>query len=117
MRISGEMGDAAVLEELGRRIARARLERNRTQAELATEAGIAQRTLAYLEEGRPPSATTLLRTLRALGLLERVDALVPDASPSPLELAATVGRGRRRATGTRRHPDERAEPWRWGDGR
>jgi transcriptional regulator with XRE-family HTH domain len=48
--------DVALLQELGQRIARLRLERNLTQPQLAEQAGISKRTLERLESGgTPPS--------------------------------------------------------------
>ena len=51
MKISKEIGDKAIVRELGERLARTRLERNLTQAELAEQAGIAKRTLERIEAG------------------------------------------------------------------
>jgi transcriptional regulator with XRE-family HTH domain len=117
VRITDEMGDGAVLAEVGRRLARARLERNLTQEALATEAGVSLRTVKYLEDGHAPTATTLIRVLRALDLLHALDGLLPDGAPSPLELAGRGGRERRRATGRRPDDGAPAGPWRWGDER
>ncbi len=106
------MTDAAVLSEIGQRVERLRLQRNITQAALAREAGISRRTLVRLEQGEEGvSATTLLRVLRALGLLEHVEQLVPEALPSPLEQLRSQGRRRRRASGSKR--DDVAAPWTW----
>ena len=52
MRITSELTDSTVLTELGGRIARARLDRNLTQAGLAHEAGISTPTLKRLERGQ-----------------------------------------------------------------
>lgn len=112
MQITPLLTDAAVLAEIGSRIDRIRLERNITQAELAREAGISRRTLVRLEQGEERvGATTLLRVLRALGYLEGVEHLVPDALPSPIEQLRAQGQKRRRASGARR--DDVAAPWTW----
>ena len=112
MQITSLLTDAAVLAEIGARIERLRLERNITQQELAREAGISRRTLVRLEQGEERvGAATLLRVLRALGLLERLEQLVPDALPSPIEQLRSQGRQRQRATGSKR--DDTAAPWTW----
>ena len=112
MRITSLLTDTAVLTELGSRIERVRLERNITQAALASEAGVSRRTLVRLEEGEEGvSAATLLRVLRALGLLEHVDQLVPDELPSPIQHLRSQGRRRQRASGSKR--DDTAAPWSW----
>jgi len=76
--------DAAVLLQLGERIAQRRLALNRTQRELAKEAGVSPRTLARLEAGASTQLTNLIRVLRALDLLRNMDALVPAPTASPL---------------------------------
>jgi len=82
------------------------------EAKLAREAGISRRTLVRLEQGEDGvSAATLLRVLRALGLLEHVDQLVPDALPSPIEQLRSQGRRRQRARGSKR--EDVAAPWTW----
>jgi transcriptional regulator with XRE-family HTH domain len=114
MRITPSMTDAAVLSELGRRLERLRLERNITQETLATEAGISLRTLARLERGEEAvGATTLLRVLRALDLVDRVEQLVPEPLPSPIEELRSRGRRRQRATGEQR--GGATIPWTWDD--
>jgi transcriptional regulator with XRE-family HTH domain len=65
------MSDEALLQELGQRIARLRLERNLTQAQLAEQAGISKRTLEHLEAGAAATKLSLfLRVLRQLDLLK-----------------------------------------------
>jgi hypothetical protein len=47
--------DASLLGELGRRLARTRLARNLSKAEVAHEAGVARPTVQRIEAGRPVS--------------------------------------------------------------
>lgn len=117
MVISGQLTDEVVLEELGRRVARARLERNVGQADLAAEAGVGVATLKRLERGRAVASTSLIRVLRALGLLEGLDRAVPEPLPSPLEQLRLHGRERRRAGRPRSSSESDADTdtWRWGD--
>jgi transcriptional regulator with XRE-family HTH domain len=109
-----DMTDSAVLAELGLRLARVRLRKNLAQAELADEAGVSKRTLIRLEHGESTQLTNLIRVLRALGLLENLDALVPPPGPSPMEQLRMRRRERQRASpkGTARGP---AKPWTWAD--
>jgi len=78
MPIQRLMSDEALLQELGRRIARLRLERNLSQAQLAEQAGISKRTLEGLEAGA--AATQLSLFLRVLwgcpGSMDRHPAVV-----------------------------------------
>ncbi len=113
--MSDLQGDDALLQELGTRIERVRLSRNLTQAALAVEAGVSKRTIERLEAGE--TATRLagfLRVCRVLGLLDRVDQLVPEPTPSPMALLKLRGRERKRASGTHVAEAPR-EKWSWGE--
>jgi transcriptional regulator with XRE-family HTH domain len=101
MQIGNLLTDSAVLQELGERLARTRLERNLTQAQLAHEAGLAPLTVLRLERGEGVKLTSLVRVLRVLGMLEALDRLIPEPTPSPIELVKLQGRRRRRASGAR----------------
>lgn len=107
------MSDAAALAELGRRIARHRLNRNMTQEALAAEAGISAPTLQRMERGRSTQTSNLVRVLRALDLIGNLDALVSEPAPSPVQQVRLQGRIRRRASSKRKPED--TEPWSWGD--
>jgi putative transcriptional regulator len=117
MKLSKQLTDAAILRELGGRLAAARLARNLTQAALAQEAGVSKRTVERLESGEVAARLSgWVRVCRALGLIERFEALIPAATPSPVEQLKLAGRERKRASG-RRQPATRApRKWKWGDG-
>ena len=117
MRIASQTTDAAILREMGERLARARLERNLTQVQLAEQAGISKPTVQRLESGNVATQlSSFLRVCRVLDLLERLDALVPQPVPSPVEQLKHQGRKRRRAS---RPKAARPSPrkWKWGDER
>ena len=92
------MSDRAILRELGGRLRRARLERNLSQRLVAERAGLSRVTVGKLERGIPSSLLTLIQFMRALGLLDELEAFLPDPGPSPLELARRRGQPRRRAS-------------------
>jgi len=108
------MTDPAVLAEIGQRLARHRLERNLTQAELAKEAGVSKRTLIRLEGGESTQLTNLIRILRALDLLANLDAFIPPPVPSPIEQLRAEGKRRKRASRKSDAPGPEEE-WKWGD--
>ena len=114
MKIESTLTDAAALAELGRRLARARIERDLTQAQLAYEAGLSRPTIVRLEGGAPVTTPALLRVLRALGLLDRLDLLVPEQAVSPIDLLERAGRERKRVRRSRRTAGD-APAWTWGD--
>ena len=125
---AGEPAVTSLLTELGARLQRQRLDRNITQAWLATEAGISLPTLQRLEAGASVQLTSLLRVLRALNLLGNLDALVPAPTIQPMALLRRKGRRRQRASSDHAatgdpqsgHPPDDATrpdrpPWTWGE--
>lgn len=111
------MNDATLLRELGERLAHARLERNLTQAELAEQAGVAKRTVERLESGEVAAQLSgFLRVCRVLGLLDRFDALIPEAKPSPMMMLKMKGKIRRRASSRKSQEAKRNRLWTWGVG-
>ncbi len=118
MKIENDLTDESVLSELGARLERVRLERNLTQRELAARAGVAYKAIQRIEAGESVKLTSLIRVLRGLELLDALDQLVPEPTPSPIELLKLHGRRRQRASGTRRKSAPRRDaitPWHWGD--
>lgn len=107
--------DAAALAELGRRLVARRLRLDRTQGWLAREAGVSKRTVERLEAGGSAQLTSLVRVLRALGLLGQLELLVPDPGTSPLEELRRERQRRRRASGRDDRDAGGAEPWTWGE--
>jgi transcriptional regulator with XRE-family HTH domain len=116
MKITAQVTDQALLKEIGLRLARQRLESNQTQAMVAESAGISKRTLERMEAGEVAvQLSQFLRVCRSLGLLERLELLLPEPVPGPMELLRMKGRERRRAR--RPKADGRVEEkWTWGDG-
>ncbi|MCF8506899.1 MAG: helix-turn-helix domain-containing protein [Caulobacter sp.] len=69
--------EAAALERLGRRLRRARLRRNLTQAQLAERAGVGRLTCIDLERGKPGVGIgALVRYLSVLGYPDRIASLL-----------------------------------------
>ena len=117
MRITQQLSDEAILQELGARLTRARIEHNLTQAALAEQAGVSKRTVERLESGEVATQLSgFLRVCRALGLLERFEALLPEPAPSPMAQLKQQGRKRQRATGKRAVTRE-PKKWTWEIGR
>ena len=113
MKIEGLLTDEAILAELGGRLAQRRLELQLTQEMLAEQAGVSKRTVERIEAGATTQMSTLIRILRALELLDRLETLVPEAGPRPMDLIKLKGKARKRASGKRKSTDK--GPWHWGD--
>ena len=108
------LSDESVLREIGERLARTRLERNLTQAQLAGMAGISKRTLERLESGEAATQlTSFIRACRSLGLLERLDLFLPTPTASPVEQLKLQGRRRKRASGSKIEKRS-SKKWSWG---
>lgn len=115
MKIAKQATDDTVLAELGRRLARIRLERNLTQAQLAEQSGISKRTVERLEAGAVGTQLSgFIRVCRVLDVLERFDALISEPVPSPVAQLKLRGRQRRRAS-TARMVKPSAPKWKWGN--
>jgi len=103
-----------LLAELGRRVARARLRQNQTQAELAAAAGVSLSTVRRLESGGGSQLSAFLSVLRSLDLLDELEAAIPSSLPSPIELADSGPQPRQRARG-KKPASEQSQPFQWGD--
>ncbi|MFP6757733.1 MAG: helix-turn-helix transcriptional regulator [Alphaproteobacteria bacterium] len=114
MKVSGEISDRAVLKELGGRIARHRLNKNLTQAILATEAGVSTPTIQRIEQGKSSQSANLIRILRTLKLLENLEILIPEPAVSPIQQAKMHGKRRQRASSPSGKMDQPSE-WIWGE--
>jgi len=97
------MSDPTILEEIGSRLQRHRLNRDVTQQDLARHAGVSRTLVQNLESGRGCTLKGFVRVLRALELLPQLEVFLRDPGPSPLQLARLAGRSRRRASGSRGH--------------
>jgi len=115
MRITAQLTDESVLQELGARLASARLGRNLTQAALAEEAGVSKRTVERLESGAVATQLSgFLRVCRVLGLVEHFESFIPEAVASPMEQLKRQGKKRQRASGKRAAAAKPGQ-WTWGD--
>jgi len=115
MKIEATITDEGILRELGQRMTGLRLEHNLTQAALAAQAGVSKRTVERLESGEVAAHLSgFVRVCRALGLIERFDTLVPEATPSPIAQLKLHGRKRKRASG-KKAVSGTPKKWTWGE--
>jgi len=114
MKIKESLTDEAVLEEIGQRLARRRIELDLTQAALADQAGVGKRTLERVEAGATAQFSTIIRLFRALDLLPALEQILPEARPGPIEIMARKGKMRQRASSPSKS-SERDETWTWSD--
>lgn len=106
--------DKTVLEEIGHRLSRLRVERGLTQANLAKEAGVSKRTVERIEAGESTQSSTLVRIMRALDILDTLYAAIPSSGPRPMDLLKLHGKERQRASSKpQRNPI--TGRWQWED--
>lgn len=84
MKIIESTPKAAVLNELGRRLAEYRKQQGLNQDELATSAGIGVATLRRIEDGRDAQIGSWIKLLLALGEAEALEGLLPENLNSPM---------------------------------
>lgn len=111
---------ADIVRATGQRAKRARIERNITQADLASSAGIGRRALVSFESGADVRISTMFAVLQALGLVDVLERLLPDSGPSPLEMLEAGRRQPKRKRVAKRRGASGKEPvnpsqWTWGD--
>ena len=101
-----EYSDKALIETMGNFVKKNRLQQNKTQAQIAKAAGVNRWTLSQLENGQPVTMLSFIQILRALDLLNIMDAFTIDKQISPIQLAKYEQMQRKRA----RNNNELNEP-------
>ena len=94
------MSDSAIVSQIGAFIKNERLSRNKTQAQLATAAGINKWTISQIENGEAITLLSLIQILRALDVLPLLDIFSIKQEISPIELAKKEQNKRKRARNT-----------------
>ena len=94
-----------------------------TQAQLAEASGVSLSTLRRLESGADNvSLMNVIALMRALGVVDQLDLLLPPQPPSPMATLQNKGAGpqvdnggeRQRASGSRQIAEDKGN-WSWGD--
>lgn len=118
MKFSSQYTDSALLAEVGARLEQARLRAGLSQLALAEAAGVAKRTVERFEAGQPGSTENLIRLLRALQLIEQLEGLLPEVTPTPIEQLERSRKRRKRASSNKTKSRVPASgKWTWGDER
>ena len=106
----GNMSATALAEKIGERLKRARLNRDLTQSEVATLAGVARKTVLNAEKGKV-QLNIMIAMMMALELTDQIDLFLPEQEISPLQLAKLQGKKRQRASGQRSAANEEMPEW------
>ena len=91
------MRDGALVETIGAFVKHHRLQQNKTQQQVATEAGINRSTVTQIEKGEKINLQSLLQVLRVLNLLYVMEGFKIQEQISPLQLAKLEQSKRQRA--------------------
>lgn len=113
-KISRLLTDEAILALIGERIARRRLDRQLTQADVAEQAGVSKRTVERIESGASAQLSSIIRIFRALDLLAGLEQMLPESVPRPMDLLKRKGKERQRAS-SRARSNQSDDPWSWDD--
>jgi DNA-binding XRE family transcriptional regulator len=106
------MSDLAILEILGKSIQQIRLQQNKTQQQVATEAGVNRSTVVQIENGGKGTMLSLVQILRALAQLQMLEHFEAKQQISPLQLAKLEQNKRQRASVKKdRQNDEPKSIW------
>ena len=115
MEINILLTDDQILSEIGIRLARLRLDQNKTQKDLAEEAGVGLRTVQRLDSGAVATQLSVfIRVCKVLGVIGRLDLFLPEPEVSPMALLKQKGKQRKRASGIQQ-VGEKPDKWKWGD--
>lgn len=99
-----------ITKELGERLKQTRLNKNLTQLEVATLAGVARKTVINAEKGKA-QLEVFVAIMLALDVVEQLDVFLPKPEISPLQLAKLQGKKRQRASKTNYEVKENRATW------
>lgn len=86
MTIDNYLGVNESLSEFGLRIKEIRIGACLTQKDLAEKAGVSLSTIRRIEDGQTVQFENILRVLKALNLLSKLEMLVPSQRLTPMQL-------------------------------
>ena len=105
--IWSESSDNALLEVIGQFIQQSRIRQNKSQQQVANDAGINRSTLSQIENGRGGTLLSLIQILRVLDQTSFLKVFQVEEKASPLYLAKMEMKKRKR---TRKTNDPKSYP-------
>lgn len=92
------MSEKTIVAAIGAYIKHERLIKNKTQAQVAIDAGVNRSTISQIEKGEAISLLSLIQILRALDLLHVLNGFRIEKQISPIALAKLEKKKRQRAS-------------------
>ncbi len=105
------MTDNTIIATLGAFIKKRRITQNKTQAEIATNAGINRWTISQIENGEAINLSSLIQILRALDALNVFDSFIFKEEISPLEAVKLKKKERKRVRKTSKGKPTKKSDW------
>jgi transcriptional regulator with XRE-family HTH domain len=91
------MTDHAIIKVIGSYLRHQRLSQNRTQAQVAKDAGLTRWTMSQIENGGSVTLATLVQIIRVLDLFHLLDGFTIKQEISPMAYARLHEKSRKRA--------------------
>ncbi len=91
------MSDNAIIASIGEFIKQKRLQEDKTQLQLAKDAGLNRSTIIQIENGESITLSSLIQILRVLNLLHLMDIFILEDQISPMEYVKMKEKRRLRA--------------------
>jgi transcriptional regulator with XRE-family HTH domain len=99
------MSDKSLMEIIGKFVQHHRLIQNKSQSNVAKDAGISRSTLSLLERGEKVALSSLIKILRVLDLLYVIDVFKVKEEISPIEYAKIQKNKKQRARNKNKKPN------------
>ena len=110
LKISSDMFEKAVVNELSVRLKDYRIAKNLTRKDLADKAMLSESTIKRFENGGEISLSNFVKLMGALGLTNNLDLLITDQENRP---SLHIREYKRRQRASKHTP--KATEWKWGD--
>ncbi len=110
MKINSDLQDKAISAEISARFKQYRIASSMTRTELAEKSMVSVGTIARFENGSDIGLLNLIKLLRALDLIDKLDLLISDPQERPsnyISKSAPKQRARKRK--------KTDNDWKWGD--
>ncbi len=112
MVINDNLFSNAILKEISTRFRDYRVDYPLTQKELADLSGVSVRSISRFEAGEDINLSNFIKLVRAVGLTDNLDCLIPDGTIRPSYLLRE-SKPRYRATPINKRGSK--TEWKWGD--
>lgn len=103
--------NSSIIKTIGEFIKAERIKQDKTQKQLAEEAGINRSNLSEIENGKNFSMLTFIQVLRSLNQLQNLEVFKQDTQISPLQLAKIELKKPKRASGKTKIESSQKSDW------